>query len=171
MDEALYTQKRSCMFLLLNASEKCVGFFSQPDLNGRSSQKVLPPSFVSLSPSVQTCSPESFCRHPSPTWPNRASVDDLRLPGLSGHLGATLSNDRGSGGCLAVQTQAADRVLQGHSFGPPLLQRDKNSQTKRVSEFHRRPSAPRYSPPNSWSAQARLLSAGGRAPGWTELTA
>lgn len=54
--------------------------------------------------------------------PSVQSVDDLWLPGLSGHLGATLSNDRRSGGGLAVQTQAADRVLQSHSFGSPLLQ-------------------------------------------------
>lgn len=76
--------------------------------------------FYFLSPSVQTCSPESFRGHPPP---KPTSVDDLRLPGLSGRLEATLSNDRGSGGCLAVQTQAADRVLQSHSFGPPLLQK------------------------------------------------
>lgn len=53
-----------------------------------------------------------------------SSRDDLRLPGLAGHLGATLSDDQRPRRGLAVQAEAADEVLQDRAFGFPLLWRN-----------------------------------------------
>lgn len=69
--------------------------------------------------SVQTWSPESFCRPgpvsalPSPLPLPLSPVccgsgDNLWLPGLAGHLGATLSDDRRARRGLTVQAEAAD---------------------------------------------------------------
>lgn len=57
----------------------------------------------------------------NPGRPVGGSGDDLGLPDLAGHLRATLHDDRGTGGTLAVQTQATDHVLKGGAFGLPLL--------------------------------------------------
>lgn len=65
-----------------------------------------------------------LCTPPLSLTPGRpvgGSSDDLGLPDLTSHLGATLHDDRGTGGALAVQTQAADHMLEGCAFGLPLL--------------------------------------------------
>lgn len=102
--------------------------FFQQDPTRRSlmtSQKNSSHSFI-FCPSVQTCSPESFCRlHHLPSPSHCASGDNLWLPGLSSHLGATLHNDWGSRGGLTVQAEAADHVLQSRAFRLPLLQRQR----------------------------------------------
>ena len=59
----------------------------------------------------------------SPLPPNVhcGSGDDLWLPGLAGHLGATLSGDQRACRGLTVQAQATDHVLQSRAFRLPLL--------------------------------------------------
>lgn len=72
---------------------------------------------------------ESLCRPgpqsaplSSPLVPvRRGSGDDLRLPGLARHLGATLRDDWRACRRLAVQAEAADHVLQSRAFRLPLL--------------------------------------------------
>lgn len=49
------------------------------------------------------------------------SGDQLRLPGLAGHLGAALCDNRRACWGLTVQTQTADQVLQCRSSGLPSL--------------------------------------------------
>ena len=68
---------------------------------------------------------ESFCRICSSLslLLPRGSGDNLRLPGLAGHLGATLHDDQRARRGLTVQAEAADHVLQSRAFGLPLLQK------------------------------------------------
>lgn len=63
---------------------------------------------------------------PSPSSPpvRCGSGDDLWLPGLAGHLGATLRDDQRARRGLTVQAEAADHVLQSRAFRLPLLQRE-----------------------------------------------
>lgn len=55
----------------------------------------------------------------------RGSGDNLWLPGLAGHLGVTLSDDRRAHRGLTVQAEATDHVLQSCAFRFPLLQRER----------------------------------------------
>lgn len=80
---------------------------------------------------------ESLCRSgpesapPSASSPSRrGSGDNLWLPGLAGHLGATLRDDRRARWGLAVQAQAADHVLQSRAFRLPLLQREETKKKR-----------------------------------------
>lgn len=57
--------------------------------------------------------------HSSPTL--FKSGDQLRLPGLAGHLRTALCYDRWSGRGLTVQTQTTDQMLQCRTSGPPFL--------------------------------------------------
>lgn len=61
---------------------------------------------------------------PSPRLPCELSKsgDQLRLPGLAGHLGAALCDDWWAWRGLAIQTQAADHMLQCRPSGLPFLQ-------------------------------------------------
>lgn len=133
-DEALYTN-RSGVFLLLNASET---FFparpNEEEFDDITKEQF---SLLFFCPSVQTCSPESFCRlHHLPSPSHCASGDNLWLPGLSSHLGATLRNDRGSRGGLTVQAEAADHVLQSRAFRLPLLQRQRKTERGKKHVTH-----------------------------------
>lgn len=71
----------------------------------------------------------SFPPSPFPRQLLHGSGDDLWLPGLAGHLGATLYDDRRTSRGLAIQAEAADHVLQSCAFGLPFLQR-KNKMEK-----------------------------------------
>lgn len=86
-------------------------------------------------PPPLTPPPESFCRpgpDPAPLSSSLSLVppvrcgsgDDLWLPGLAGHLGATLRDDQRARRGLTVQAEAADHVLQSRAFRLPLLQRE-----------------------------------------------
>lgn len=82
--------------------------------------------------------PERYGRH-APSSPlhspaSRGSGDYLRLPGLAGHLGATLRDDQRARRGLAVQTEAADHVLQRRAFRLPLLHTHKERERERQSD-------------------------------------
>lgn len=126
---------------------------------------------VPLSPSAGSI----ICRpHPS----HCTSGDNLWLPGLSSHLGATLRNDRGSRGGLTVQAEAADHVLQSRAFRLPLLQRQRRRErgektcnsclsvscTVGSAVHTAAPSALHYSPLIN-DQRRRFLLAGCNAPG------
>lgn len=63
---------------------------------------------------------------PTPSSPiHCGSGDNLWLPGLAGHLGATLHDGQGACRGLTVQAEATDHVLQSCAFGLPLLQTER----------------------------------------------
>lgn len=73
---------------------------------------------------------------PLPPSVGGGSGDDLWLPGLAGHLGATLCDDWGAGRGVAVQTEAAHRVLQGRAFRLPLLQREREREDGKMKSIN-----------------------------------
>lgn len=83
--------------------------------------------------------PESFCRPGPESAPHLplslfppssvGSGDNLWLPGLASHLGATLRDDRRARRGLTVQTEAADHVLKSRAFRLPLLQRQRGKKS------------------------------------------
>ncbi len=64
------------------------------------------------------------------------SGDNLWLPGLTGHLGATLRYDRWACWGLTVEAQAADQVLQSRAIGLPPLQRGRGNRIH-LCQFYR----------------------------------
>lgn len=64
------------------------------------------------------------------------SGDNLWLPGLAGHLGVTLSDDRRARRGLTVQAEATDHVLQSCAFRLPLLRREREMEFISVREFY-----------------------------------
>lgn len=71
-------------------------------------------------------SPEAGSSICSSLFPVRCgSGDYLWLPGLAGHLGVTLSDNRRAHRGLTVQAESTDHVLQSCAFRLPLLQRER----------------------------------------------
>lgn len=116
---------------------------SEPELEGRVLTPLIPQQ------GDRQCADWSHdsCRRGSESTPflplplpvSYGSGDNLWLPGLAGHLGATLRDDRRTSRGLAVQTEAADHVLQSRAFGFPLLQgEDKTGKHVVVLLFHLR---------------------------------
>lgn len=68
----------------------------------------------------------------------RESGDQLRLPGLAGHQGAALCDDRRAWRRLAIQTQATDHVLQCRPSGLPFLQ-EKQKKWRQVNYIYTEP--------------------------------
>lgn len=62
--------------------------------------------------------------------PSIHSSDNLWLPGLTGHLGSTLVDDRRARRGLTVQAEATDQVLQSRAFRFPLLQREREREKR-----------------------------------------